>query len=72
MGFIIVYSSIFNFFSVFQNSQNCRNGQLYQPLTCLYGRLSVTPLPFYYLFDPSTTVSVQRSHGQPCLDLNDQ
>ena len=46
-------------------SRDCLNGQLFQPVTCLYGQLSVTPLRFYKSFDSCITVSSQRGHGQP-------
>ena len=44
--------------------QNCLNGHLFQHVTCPYGQLSVTPLPFYYSFDSCIKVSSQRGHGQ--------
>ena len=43
-------------------SGNCLHGHLYQPVTCLHGRLSSTPLSLHYLFDPCTTVSAQCGH----------
>ena len=46
-------------------SQYCLNDHLFQPVTCLYGQLSVTSLQFYYLFVSCITINAYRGHGQP-------
>ena len=68
MGLIFFYVKIFAPTHVTNNSiysQNCLNGHLFQPITCPYSQLSVTPLRFHYLFDNCITIPSQCSHGQP-------
>ena len=58
-SFSEIHESIVSLCVKKENSRKWRNGHLFQPVTCLYGQLSVTLSQFYYLFDSCITVSAQ-------------